>query len=687
MFNLSRVFSIFKKELKFTLRDPDLILTIFLLPMIIYPIMAIGGAIFLSQAHSRVLKAEVKVVLPDSFEQFAKILATESLALSFVADPRSSLDALKEGKIDAVVEVATPAADFAQADSSQSAGLMVKYDSTRWRSDKASDIIYDQLAEVREHLRDGRLKSKNLDSDFYYPFRIDHENVARPAKMGGFMVGNILPMVIIMFSLLCGFYSAIDLTTGEKERGTLETLLLSPIPFNEIILGKFLTVVAIILLSVAVNLFFLGGTFKVGLYQMGKMVAKSLVVETSFKAIFLMFLIMMPFAATIAGIMMAISFMSKSVKEAQSYLAPCISLLLVPAVSGAIPGVDLTPFTASIPIVNISLTLKAFFVGEWTVALYLHAFIACVVHSLVILALASTLFRSEEIFDRGSSEFSHLFHRVSPDKTEPTARAAVMIFGMVAALAFFLGETLQNNPRWNLITGLAMLQLVVVLGPPLAYLLFYRYRLAPTLNLEFKAIRPGNFFVIPIMSICVLIWVMQYGLVQNHFFPAPNELNELFLGFFDVAPVWYIFLVGSLMAGFCEEVLFRGVILKGLKSRLGKRWALFLTAAMFGVFHITPYKMVSTALIGLWLGFVALRTASLWSSIFAHAFNNAVALAAVYAFHLADNGNINAGKSLMLPLPLLIGAALVFLLLVPRLKSPELVQAPSVCGSAPESDL
>lgn len=669
MFNFHRIIAIFKKELKFTLRDPDLILTILLLPMIIYPMMAIGGSVFLGQAMQKVEKAEVSVLLPTVLEPFAEKMATETLKLSFSIQPEEKLEQLKNGEIDAIVTIATTSADFAAVESSETLGLRIHFDSTRWRSDKASEAIYDALAEVREELRDKRLLHKNLPQSFYYPFKLIQKNVAKPAKMGGFMVGNILPMIVIVFSMLCAFYSAIDLTTGEKERGTLETLLLSPVPFSEILVGKFFTVVAVILLSVAINLLFLGGTFKFGLYQMGKMVSQSLIIETSFSVTSLIFLLMIPFAATVAGIMMSISFMAKTMKEAQNYLAPILSLMIIPAVSGAIPGVDLTVLTALIPIVNISLMLKAFFVGDWSMNMYLLTFAACTAHCILTLALAARLFRSEDLFDRGSSELAHLFHPVPPRQTSPSARASIFIFGVVLALAFFLGDSLQNNDSYSLITGLALLQLVVILLPPLAYLLFYRYRLIATLDLESTRIHLRNFFIIPVMSICVLVWVMQYSLWQNHFFPAPQELNQLFIGFFDVAPFWWVFLVGSLLAGFCEEVLFRGVIMKGLQTRLGSTWSLMLTSVMFGLFHITPYKMVSTGLIGLWLGFLYLRTGSLWSNIYAHAFNNAVALIGVYAFYLSGEKEPAITKTLMLPLPLLIGAAVVFVLLLPRLKS------------------
>ncbi len=666
MLDKNRIFNIFKKELKFTLRDPDLILTIILLPMIIYPLMAIGGSIFVGQAIKKVETQQVKVLLPEVLRPFETRLATESLLISFSPKPEQEFEKLKKGEIDSLVVVATASENFAAKDSVEALGLRILFDSTRWRSDKASDEIYEKLQDVRQDLREIRLDNKNLPSEFFYPIRMNIKDIAKPEKKGGYMVGNVLPMIVIIFSMLSAFYSAIDLTTGEKERGTLETLLLSPVPFNEIITGKFLTIVAVILLSVGINLLFMGGTFQFGLYQMGKMISENLVIQISPKVTGLIFLLMIPFAATVAGLMMSVSFMARSMKEAQNYLAPLLSIMIIPSVSGAVPGMDLTPFTACLPIVNLSLMLKAFFVGEWTMNMYLITFFACTVHCAIVLALAARLFRAEDIFDRGSSEFAHLFHPVPATQTSPTARAAVFIFGAVAALAFLVGDLLQNNPRWSIITGLALLQLLIILAPPMIYLLFYRYRIFAALDLQISKIHLRNFLIIPFMSICVLIFVIQFTLIQNHFFPAPNDLNDLFVNFFKVAPVWWVFFVGCLMAGFCEEVLFRGFILKGLQTRLGKGWALIITSALFGIFHILPHKMVATGLIGLWLGFLYLRTGSLWSNVYAHAFNNAIALSAIYAFYSAGK-EVNE-RTLLLPLPVLAGAAIVFLVLMRFLK-------------------
>ncbi|MBU1106826.1 MAG: ABC transporter permease subunit, partial [Candidatus Riflebacteria bacterium] len=361
--NLTRIYNIFKKEIIFALRDSDILLTIILLPLLTYPFIAIVSATFLSQAKQIVDNAQVDVVLPEILREFEGYIATETIKVRFEADPGKFLDELKVGKIDALVEVATPSQNFRAADSSESLGLRILYDPTRWKSKKAEDVVWESILELKKDLMEKRLAQKKLDSDFLNSVQIVRKSVAKPAKMGGFLIGQLIPGLIIMFSLMGAFVSAIDLTAGERDRGTLETLLLSPVPLKEIMLGKLLAIIAIILIAVVVNLGCLTLMAKSFTSQLGQYVSDVIVIEASFSTIGLVFLAMIPFSAALASLFMTLAFISGSMKRAQTYLSPVLGIMLLPAFAGMVPGLDLTPLTAIIPVVNLALLFKALFVG------------------------------------------------------------------------------------------------------------------------------------------------------------------------------------------------------------------------------------------------------------------------------------------------------------------------------------
>ncbi|MBU1105151.1 MAG: CPBP family intramembrane metalloprotease, partial [Candidatus Riflebacteria bacterium] len=301
--------------------------------------------------------------------------------------------------------------------------------------------------------------------------------------------------------------------------------------------------------------------------------------------------------------------------------------------------------------------------------LFAMAFAASLVHCLLALLFASSVFRREDVLVSDSGDIAQLFHPVLPGRTSPSARASVYIFGFVFMLIYYLGSFFQNNSRWSLVTGLALIQVFIILSPPLLYLLFYRYRLVATLDLQWQKIRLANLVMLPVLTLCVLVFVLKYSLVQNMLFPMPVEMDKLFLGFFDVAPVWWVFVVLSLFAGFCEEILFRGVIQNGLRTRLGPWGALIITALMFGFFHLTPYKMVTTALLGLWLGTIYQITGSLWMSMYTHAFVNALAGVVLYTGYKAGGEEVaRVAAQPDIPLSIVFGAMLVFAVLFAKFR-------------------
>ncbi len=245
------------------------------------------------------------------------------------------------------------------------------------------------------------------------------------------------------------------------------------------------------------------------------------------------------------------------------------------------------------------------------------------------------------------------------------------MFGLAFFLLTGISPFILNSNHFSIATGLGITQILFYLLPPLVYLQFYRYRIIESLDLEFKKMRLENFFIIPVMTLCVLVFVVQFGIWQAPVLPEAKELTGMFAGLFDSAPFWWILLIMSPLAGTCEEVLFRGFIQKGLRTRLGPWPAIIVTSMMFGFAHISPAKIITTFLIGLWMGYIYQITGSLWMSIATHAFNNALAGTVMYfAFKMdiKQSAAVISDPAAMTSLPpqLLLFAALVFATLLPR---------------------
>ncbi len=204
-----------------------------------------------------------------------------------------------------------------------------------------------------------RLVDRGLSADLVKPFEIKRQNVAPPEKVGGNIIGGLVPYMIIILCFTGAMYPAIDLTAGEKERGTMETLLCSPVHRVNIVLGKFLMVmtasiatIALTLISTAVSII-IGGNMLAG---KGAAAAKAaggagsgfipLIDPAGILGVFAM---IAPVAVVFAALLLTISLAAKSYKEAQSYVSPLIIVVIMPAMMGMLPGIELNAKTALNP--------------------------------------------------------------------------------------------------------------------------------------------------------------------------------------------------------------------------------------------------------------------------------------------------------------------------------------------------
>jgi sodium transport system permease protein len=155
---------------------------------------------------------------------------------------------------------------------------------------------------------------------------------------------------------LGGNFPAIDLGAGEKERLTLETLLVTPARRSEIATAKFLVVFLCAMTASVCATASLAYTFQSGLAS--PQLAGLLKLDVRPATIALAMALVVPLAAVFAAILLSLSIYAKSFKEAQSYMAPVQMLIIVPAAISMIPTIQLDRITAWIPVVNVTLGLR-----------------------------------------------------------------------------------------------------------------------------------------------------------------------------------------------------------------------------------------------------------------------------------------------------------------------------------------
>jgi sodium transport system permease protein len=188
---------------------------------------------------------------------------------------------------------------------------------------------------------------------------------------------------------------AIDLFAGEKERGTIETLLTSPVNRAQILIGKMIVVTTIGLMSATIAL--IGLFVSLNMLDADSELMSAINQILSPKLILTLYLLLVPLAFFFAGVMIPISVYSRSYKEAQSILTPLNIVMVLPAMAGFFPGVELDYTTAFIPIVNVVLATKAIIAGNADMVLIAITFISLILLAALSIVIAMKQFGKESM--------------------------------------------------------------------------------------------------------------------------------------------------------------------------------------------------------------------------------------------------------------------------------------------------
>ncbi len=391
------IFNIFKKELKETLRDKRTLIMMLVIPILIFPLIlnvVVGvSSSFEESAENKTLKigilGETDDYLALKLNEIPNALGPKTL-IPYHGDSLKMKADLKEEKLDIVFIYDSKFSE--KLDKMEPTKLICSFDKTKIGYDQRAQK-YVQYIETEERLK--RYQALNIDEQQITPFEIAFENSASNQKMIGELLGGFLPYIFIAFGFMGCMYPAIDLFTGEKERGTIETLLTTPVSRWKFLIGKMLVIILSGLLASCFAL--LGLFFSINLMDIIPDPEIMNVVNQILSVGFVLklFLLLLPLTVFFAGIMIPIAVYTKTFKEAQSIIAPLNILVLLPAMAGLFPGIELNVQTAMIPILNIVLTTKGLIGGTIDYSLLILSFSVMVVLAGIAVAVSFKQFGKE----------------------------------------------------------------------------------------------------------------------------------------------------------------------------------------------------------------------------------------------------------------------------------------------------
>jgi sodium transport system permease protein len=562
---------------------------------------------------------------------------------------------LEANKVDAIV---TAPRDFwRQVVDGHRPTLNIRVRPSDDASRQALQRLYAALEKWKKELAQVRLVRHGLGSDFDEPFVVrDPESSKRPAQAAAESIFDLMvrifPFLLVLWSLAGALYPAVDLCAGEKERGTMETLLISPARRDEIVWGKFLTIWVFSTATALLNLVSMGLTT----WQF----SSQLLPETLAPAALLWcVLLVLPLSAFFSSISLAIGAYARSTKEGQYYLMP-LFLLTMPLIFLTLaPGVRLNPFYSMVPVTGVALLLHRLLTAtslDQVPWLYFVPVLApMALYSWLALCWAIEQFHSEEVLFREAERLDlglwirALFREKS---ALPTTGQALFCFALLLALNW-LGLTVAGTEGAHSLAYVGISQLALVAAPPLFMAVLLTKRPAEGLGMR----RPLPVF----WPIGLLLGACLVPLVAIPFeetlplFQQVRWLREN--GEFDPGRVWIYSVVLAVLPALCQEIAFRGFILKGLKSRFSLLLGCVINSLLYAVFHLNVFQVLPAFLLGVALALLAWRCGSALPGMGLHLVHNGLLLAVALAS--PESGADSLHNVLSLSPPILLGVAAV----------------------------
>lgn len=469
-------------------------------------------------------------------------------------------------------------------------------------------------------------------------------------------LAGILPLILILMTITGAVYPAIDLTAGERERGTMEAMIATPAPRFLLLLSKYVAVVTVAVLTALANLLACWITLSIGGLGRALLGEKGL----SLLAIVQILPLLVIFAAFFSAILLAMCSFARSFKEAQAYLIPVMLVSLAPALLTLMPNIEFSTLLGIVPLVNILLLSRDIMTGSPQALPAFAAVFSTLLYAAAALVVASRLFGAESATAGSQETWSDLVRRPKRMKELPDLGDLAVYLALMFPV-FFILTNLFGQMDLSIASKLWIN----------AGILLVLFLIAPALVAQYRRLNPRSTFLLGgwlgdsgpmgsgqlasgasgvshgagffrgigvLCGVCLLasgLWVIAFEVLKvlsDFGFGAISidrtEALEEAKAQFASIPFWMIFVTSALVPALAEEFFFRGYVLSAFRNRIAPLRAILYSSLIFGLFHVINGSVLSlerffpTTLLGLALGFVAIRTHSLWPGVLLHAIHN-----------------------------------------------------------------
>jgi sodium transport system permease protein len=712
--SVSRVARLTLKELRETLRDRRTIVTLVLMPLLVYPLLSVAFKQFLLTNFQHSTPGPLRIALV-SDEQHAFLQGILALGHRHAATNRSANGESSDTEVPELAALIHPDLEAAVRNGDADVGVRITpqllegLDNGQPRvgqhhfqiidlpnsplSQRLADFIERKLRAYNDEVV--RVRFESLGKDPTLPAAWQRQSLVEETSETSWMA-TLVPMILILMTITGAVYPAIDLTAGERERGTLEALMAAPVPRLALLFAKYLAVLTVAMLTALVNI--LGMTITVFSTGLGNALFGEQ--GLSLGAVAMVFGLLVLFAAFFSAVLLCVTSFARSFKEAQAYLIPLMLVSMAPGFLSIVPGLELNAWLAVAPLANIVLLARDVLAGH---AHPLWAFVAIAttwLYAAAALGLAARIFGSDSILYGSQSSWSDLFQRPEKLLGQPTMAGGVACLAAIVPLHVVASGTLTQltslSMAGQLLAGASMLLVLFVVIPAsmarwqgVEFFGGFQLRSPPALGMIGAVILGCS---LAPLAFELIILSQQFGIAtisQEQLVEKAPLVNRLVAQWRELSPV-LVFAAVAAVPAIAEEFFFRGYLLGAFRGRLPAWLAILFTALAFGLFHssvgglVALERVLSSTMLGLVLGWVCWTTRSVLPGMLLHFLNNAFVVSLVYwgdgfkslgwdaegqqhlpAMWLAGAGGVS-----------LVGMALVHFSRRPAANSPPLPQSP-----------
>lgn len=662
-----RWFRLARKELRETLRDRRTIITLLLMPLLVYPLLSLAFRQFLFSAYQAPPRNEWTVGVPndEDYRVINQLLSEGDKLLRAAArddasgSSRSPLqelilerldwripidleEGLREGVIDVGIRLEKRRPRSGNADSEPFARCEILYRGQSPAGVDAAHYLERRLQALNEADFQRRLAISGLAYAPITEFRLSE---VRKDEGFSFSLSTLVPLILILMTITGAVYPAIDLTAGERERGTLESLIASPAPRFAMLLAKYVAVLTVAILTALMNITAMTVTvFTTGLaaslFGAGGLSAASLLAVLG---------LMVLFAAFFSAVLLALTSFARSFKEAQAYLVPLMLVAMTPGFLSVF-GMQLKGWWAVTPLANIVLLARDVLERGPDPTWAIVALASTLIYGLSALVLAANTFGNDAILYGSQDSWGDWVkppRRISPAPTMPIAVLTlalifplqVWVMGLIGIEGFeFLGlKIVPSMQQRFVIAGMFTVALYFVL--PTLVALWRRIEFVSGFNL--RAFSPVT--LIGALILGCSLWPPAHELVLFSQWLGLSTISEekrqaalKSIELMRTLPLFVPLLCTAVAPAVCEEFFFRGFLLSALRRTSKPATAILLNGIIFGLCHlISPTgfsveRLFATTMLGCILAWIAYRANSVYPGMVLHALHNGLVLTVAY---------------------------------------------------------